>query len=100
MFPQTYLVRQGQTQLDLVGSDISVSAALDGAEGVESRAGGAGDTEGVHYGGTVSGRGGWVRYRWGYAIAAVAKLLLEGDDGRNAGGVRAFRTLGRGRSGF
>ena len=44
---------QGQTQLNLVGGDISVSAALDGAESVESRASGAGDTEGVHYGGAV-----------------------------------------------
>jgi hypothetical protein len=51
--PLTYLVRQGQTQLNLVGGDISVSAALDGAESVESRASGAGDTEGVHYGGAV-----------------------------------------------
>jgi len=51
--PLTYLVRQGQTQLNLVGGNISVSAALDSAEGVEGRAGGASDTEGVHYGGTV-----------------------------------------------
>ena len=55
--PLTYLVRQGQAQLDLVGGNISVSAALDGAESVESRAGGASDTEGVHYGGAV----GWER---------------------------------------
>ena len=52
-FPLTYLVRQGQAELDLVGGNISVSAALDGAESVESRAGGASDTEGVHYGGAV-----------------------------------------------
>jgi hypothetical protein len=56
--PLTYLVRQGQAQLDLVGGNISVSAALDGAESVESRAGGASDTEGVHYGGSVGLRGG------------------------------------------
>jgi hypothetical protein len=51
--PRTYLVRQSQTELNLVGGHISVSTALDGAEGVESRAGGASDTEGVHYGGAV-----------------------------------------------
>jgi len=55
--PRTYLVRQSQTELNLVGGHISVSTALDGAEGVESRAGGASDTEGVHCGGTVGGRG-------------------------------------------
>lgn len=54
-------MRQGKAQLDLVGSNISVSAALDGAEGVESRASGAGDTEGVHYGGAEGWRGVWVR---------------------------------------
>jgi len=51
-------VRQGQAELDLVGGHISVSTALDSAEGVEGRAGGASDTEGVHYGGTVGRRGG------------------------------------------
>jgi len=50
-------VRQSQTELNLVGGHISVSTALDSAEGVESRAGGASDTEGVHYGGAVGGRG-------------------------------------------
>ena len=55
--PRTYLVRQSQTELNLVGGHISVSTALDGAEGVESRAGGASDTEGVHYGGAVGVRG-------------------------------------------
>ena len=52
-------MRKGQTELDLVGGHISVSTALDRTEGVESRAGGASDTEGVHYGGTVGGRGVW-----------------------------------------
>jgi hypothetical protein len=55
--PRTYLVRQGQTELDLVGGHISVSTALDRTEGVESRTSGASDTEGVHYGGTVGRRG-------------------------------------------
>lgn len=55
--PQTYLVRQGQAQLDLVSGNIGVATALDRAEGVESRASGAGDTEGVHYGGWVGGLG-------------------------------------------
>lgn len=44
-------MRQGKAELDLLGSDVGVATALDGAEGVEGRASGASDTEGVHYGG-------------------------------------------------
>ena len=73
-------MRQSQTELNLVGGHISVSTALDGAEGVESRAGGASDTEGVHYGGAVGGRGVWGAVAMGVSSCCRRKELpmIEG----------------------
>lgn len=86
-------MRQGQTELDLVGGHISVSTALDRTEGVESRAGGASDTEGVHYGGRVVRRGVWVAEAMGVSSCCRRKAAncLKGD----AGGARACPALVR-----